>query len=137
MNSSRPYIIRAIYEWIVDNDLTPYILVDTSSESVIVPEDSVENGRIILNLSPMATRDLHIGNDGVVFNARFGGCPMDVFVPTGYVLAIYAQENGQGMVFGEAGEDLEAVRPNDDLPPPPPSSPSTPPKGRPSLKVVK
>lgn len=137
MTSSRPYIIRAIYEWIVDNGLTPYILVDTRSEAVIVPESFIENNRIILNISPMATHDLALGNDNVSFNARFSGSPLDVFIPTPSVLAIYAQENGQGMMFGD-GDSNE----------PPPSGgpngrselPAGPDQGsgkKPSLKIVK
>lgn len=101
MNSSRPYLIRALYEWIVDNGLTPYVLVDTASREVVVPHSFVENGRIILNVSPDATHSLVLGNDVVTFNARFSGTAMDVNVPVTSVLAIYARENGQGMMFGE------------------------------------
>ncbi len=131
MTSSRPYIIRAIYEWIVDNGLTPYILVDTRSEAVVVPESYIENNRIILNISPMATHGLALGNDSVSFNARFSGAPLDVFIPTSSVLAIYAQENGQGMMFGDSDEDGE---------PPPSSDPDgggNSPAKKPSLKIVK
>lgn len=141
MTSSRPYIVRAIYEWIVDNDLTPYILVDTSSESVVVPEGFIENNRIILNVSPMATKELALENDNVSFNARFGGTPMDVFVPTSSVLAIYAHENGQGMMFGDA--ESTAAESSESSGPGPEdggSSPSGSPSGggkRPSLKIVK
>lgn len=140
MTSSRPYIIRAIYEWIVDNDLTPYILVDTNAESVVVPEGFIENNRIILNVSPMATKALALENDNVSFNARFGGSPMDVFVPTSSVLAIYAHENGQGMMFGDAESGTEAGSGGPSKPDPndggsPPNSPSG--GKKPSLKIVK
>lgn len=100
MTSSRPYLIRALYEWIVDNNFTPYMLVETSSESVEVPREFVEDGRIILNISPEATHSLVLGNDAVTFNARFSGTAMDVNVPVSSVVAIYARENGQGMMFG-------------------------------------
>lgn len=140
MTSSRPYIIRAIYEWIVDNDLTPYILVDTNAESVVVPEGFIENNRIILNVSPMATKALALENDNVSFNARFGGSPMDVFVPTSSVLAIYAHENGQGMMFGDAESGTETGSGGPSKPDPndggsPPNSPSG--GKKPSLKIVK
>ena len=99
MTSSRPYLIRALYEWIVDNGFTPYMLVDTSNKEVQVPSAFVENGRIILNISPDATHSLVLGNDLITFNARFSGNAMDVNVPVSRVLAIYSRENGQGMIF--------------------------------------
>ena len=78
MNSSRPYIIRAIYEWIVDNDCTPHLLVDATGERVFVPESYVSDGQIVLNISPSAVVSLQMGNDTVAFNGRFGGQPQDV-----------------------------------------------------------
>ena len=133
MSPSRPYLVRALNEWILDNDCTPYVLVDAGLPGVQVPEDYVTNGQIVLNISPTAVQNLHIDGDGLSFNARFGGVPMTVFVPVVALLAIYARENGQGMVFGsEAG----APDPND--PPPTPDQPEPDPSGsRPSLKVVK
>lgn len=124
----------------MDNGLTPYILVDTRSEAVVVPEGYIENERIILNISPAATHGLALGNDSVAFSARFGGKPMEVFVPTPNVLAIYAQENGQGMMFGDQ-EGVVAAPPEPDGDGPAPASPT--PNGagtggkKPSLKVVK
>jgi len=88
MTSSRPYLIRALYEWIVDNGYTPYMLVDTALDVVEVPRAFVENGRIILNISPEATHSLVLGNEAVTFNARFSGTAMDVHVPVVSVLAI-------------------------------------------------
>ncbi len=134
MISNRPYLVRALYEWIVDNNLTPHMLVDTAHESVEVPRAFVENGRIILNVSPEATHSLVLGNDAITFNARFSGTAMDVHVPVSSVLAIYARENGQGMMFGEQ---------EDETPPDPepgksrdkPSAPSQ--VKRPNLKIVK
>lgn len=99
MNSSRPYLLRAIYQWIVDNDCTPYLLVNAVAPGVTVPQEYVENDKIILNVGPMAAHGLVLGDEEVTFDARFGGRPMAVVVPVGAVLAIYARENGQGMLF--------------------------------------
>ena len=124
MNSSRPYIIRAIYEWIVDNGCTPHLLVDVDIEGVDVPQAYVSDGQIVLNISPTAVVGLDMGNETVAFNGRFGGVATDIIVPVRAILGIYARENGQGMVFDTAEEP--------DVPPDPPAG-----KGRPSLKVVK
>ena len=132
LTPSRPYLVRALHQWVLDNQCTPYILVDTSMPNVSVPEDFVENGQIVLNISPSAVRDLLMDNEGVSFNARFGGVPMSVFVPTIAILAIYARENGQGMMFGS-----EAGAPTSDQPPEPPVPPQTPQGNKPSLKIVR
>lgn len=105
MSSSRPYLVRGLNEWIIDNNLTPYLLVDAKQGGVHVPEQYVKDGKIVLNISPTAVRDLRLDNEHVEFNARFGGVAMNVTVPMGAVLAIYAKENGQGMVFSEDGGD--------------------------------
>lgn len=126
MTPSRPYLIRAIHEWILDNDLTPYLLVNAEVTGVQVPQQFVEGGRIVLNIGPQAVQALSLGNEEVAFRARFSGAPMDVQAPIYSVLAIYAKENGRGMIFTE----------EDGLPPPEQPSPTKPP-GRPSLKVVK
>ncbi len=130
MTASRPYIMRALFEWIVDNGCTPYVLVDATRQDVLVPEQYVKDGQIVLNISPSAVMDLNISNDAMAFNGRFGGVATDVYVPVTAVIGIYARENGQGMVFEpEDGEDE----------PPPGNEPPEPPKpeGRPSLKIVK
>ena len=121
MTSSRPYLLRAVYEWIADNGLTPQIVVDAQHEQARVPTAYVRDGKIVLNISSTAVRGLSLGNEWVEFSARFGGAPFDVFVPVGAVLAIMARENGTGMSFPDAG---------DDHPPPQP-------RRRPNLKVVK
>lgn len=126
MTPLKPYLIRGIYDWIVDNGLTPYLLVNADYKGAIVPQQFVENGQIVLNVRPQAIQGLSLGDDEIVFNARFSGNPMRIFVPTPAVLAIYAKENGRGMVF-DAEEPQE-----DDTPPTPPEKPS-----RPSLRVVK
>ncbi len=104
--STKPYLLRAIYEWCIDAGLTPYVAVAVD-ESVRVPVEFVKNGEIVLNVSALATNRLKIGNDTVEFQARFGGVPRDVSVPIKRVVAIYARENGQGMAF-DVPRDLPA-----------------------------
>ena len=122
MTSSRPYLIRALYEWIVDNGMTPYVLINAEDEQVVVPRQFVENGKIVLNINPSAVQNLQLGNDYLELDARFSGSPMHVSVPFMAVLAIYARENGKGMVFNEeesggdgppsgGGEEDKAKRP--------------------------
>jgi stringent starvation protein B len=101
MNSSRPYLIRAIHEWILDNEMTPHLLVDIDGEGVDVPAQQGQNGKIVLNISPQAVEGLMLGNDAIGFRARFGGIATDVYVPIAAVMAVYAKENGRGMVFSE------------------------------------
>lgn len=137
MNSSRPYLVRALYEWIVDNDCTPHLLVNAEFAGVQVPPGFASDGQIVLNVSPSAVRHLHMDNEAVSFEGRFGGVAHSLYVPAAAVLAIYARENGQGMVF-----DLEPPVPDDeedegpDDQGPPDGEPPRP-SGRPSLKVVK
>lgn len=111
MRSSRPYLAKALYEWLVDNELTPYLVVDATQPGVEVPRQFVQNGQIVLNVAPAAVRDFFMENQAIGFNARFGGQPMQVMIPTPALMAIYARENGAGMVFGhepELGEpDME------------------------------
>ena len=126
MTSSRPYLIRAIHEWILDNGMTPHILVDVQGDEVVVPQEHVDEGRIVLNIAPAAVHGLVIGNERIAFSARFGGRPMAISVPSGNVLAIYARENGQGMLFSGDEGSAPAPEPED-----------TPLRKRPTLKVVK
>jgi stringent starvation protein B len=100
MTPSRPYLVRALNEWILDNDLTPYLVVDAGIQGVEVPQEFVTDGQIVLNICPTAVVGLSIDNEAVQFSARFGGVPMEVYVPFVAIMAIYAKENGQGMVFG-------------------------------------
>lgn len=162
--STRPYLIRALYEWCTDNGFTPYVAVRVD-DSVQVPREFVHDGEIVLNISFDATSSLQLGNDFIEFKARFGGKPRDILVPVGRVIAIYARENGQGMAFPppvdslvaapsssavlasvadvvESGASVEdrvvqlvpAVDVGDDEPPKPTPGPAG---GRPSLKRVK
>ena len=137
MNSSRPYLVRALYEWIVDNDCTPHLLVKSDYPKVQVPQGFASDGQIVLNVSPSAVRNLHMDNEAVSFDGRFGGVPHTLYVPSAAILGIYARENGQGMMFDleDAFEVDDEVEPDDDGPPPDTEPPR--PTGRPSLKVVK
>jgi len=131
MTSSRPYIIRALYEWILDNNCTPHILVSTEYTGVQIPSGFAKNGQITLNLSPSAVRGLHVDNEALSFEGRFAGMAYRLFIPIGAVLAIYAREDGQGMAFNQepdsqsGGED------------PPPDTRPPRPNGKPNLRVVK
>ena len=134
-SSRRPYLVRAMHEWMTDNQQTPHIVVDAAGKGVEVPRQYVQDGKIILNISFNATHSLALGNERVEFSARFGGQTYHVAVPMHAVLGIYARETGQGMIFGD-----------DDAPAPPPDSPPTADGSdagaskaakRPQLKVVK
>lgn len=130
MNSSRPYLIRALYEWILDNDCTPYVLVDAEYQDVDVPDEYVKDGQIVLNIAPTAVSDILISNDSLQFNARFAGIAREVFVPIGAALGVYARENGQGMLFESESIPAAAAE----------SKPQAKPSGkadRPHLKLVK
>ena len=106
LTPSRSYLIKALHEWMTDNDLTPHLAVDARVQGVMVPDQFTRDEQLVLNISYSAVQGLAIDNDGVSFNARFGGVPMNVFIPLAATLAIYARENGQGMGFGmEPGAD--------------------------------
>jgi len=140
MSSSRPYLIRALYEWLADNDLTPYLAVDATIENVMVPSQHIQDGQIVLNIAMSAVRELDISNEAVTFSARFGGVPQQVYVPVAAVLAIYAKENGQGMAFGHEPElpDPEPKGPVAvDAEPEPVKEEKESDSKRPSLRVVK
>lgn len=127
--ATRPYLIRAIYDWAVDNAYTPHLLVDATAAGVVIPPGYAQDGRIALNIHAQAVEGLTLANDAVRFSARFGGRPFEVLVPVTAVLAIYARESGRGFYFqpepGPGGE--------------PPAGPEAPSAGKksPSLKIVK
>jgi len=135
MNSSRPYLLRALYEWIVDNQCTPHLLVNSDYPQVRVPPGFASDGQIVLNVSPSAVRYLEMDNQAVSFEGRFGGVAHRLYVPCAAVLAIYARENGQGMVFELEAPEAEAVLVEEEGATPQDEPPK--PGGRPSLKVVK
>ena len=126
MTPLKPYMIRSIYEWLVDNGMTPHLLVDAEYPNVQLPTDFVEDGRIVLNIRPEAIQGLLLGNDEIHFNARFSGKSIRIQCPSQAVLAIYARENGRGMFF-----DPEEQTEGDNEEPP------TPPPSKPQLRVVK
>jgi len=134
MKPQRPYLLRALYEWIVDSGCTPHLLVDAERPGVAVPRSFVQDGRIVLNVAPRAVRGLDFHDAWVCFECRFGGAPMQVELPMASVLAIYARETGAGMAFeedeGRAG--AEAGGHGDDGPPDGTGGP-----GGPNLRVVK
>ncbi|MGH8234726.1 MAG: ClpXP protease specificity-enhancing factor [Rhodanobacteraceae bacterium] len=111
MTSNRPYLLRAVHEWICDNGLTPYIVVDAAQPDLQVPPQAVSEGRVVLNLAPRAVARLEIGNDVITFMARFGGVSHAVTVPILAVQAIYARENGQGMLMAEDAAGTIAAGP--------------------------
>ena len=133
MSSNRPYLLRALYEWIGDNSMTPHLLVDATREGVKVPASTVKDGRVVLNIAARAVAQLDLGNREVRFKARFGGVSQSVIVPLPAVLAIYAQETGQGMMLPEDGGTLPDDSPEDSPEPPPEDGP----KRGGHLRVVK
>lgn len=131
MTSSRPYLIRALYEWIIDNNMTPHLLVAAENEGVDVPQEHIHDGRIVLNINPSAVQNLNLGNDWIEFSARFNGTARFLRLPVPAVMAVYARESGQGMAFGhEPGGDDSPLTP-------PPDKPNSKKNKRPELKVVK
>lgn len=164
MTPKRPYLLRAFYEWIVDNNMTPYITVDATADEVSVPRQHVKDGRIVLNISPTAVRDFVMDNDAVSFSARFSGVAFYVYCPIYSVLAVYSRETQEGASFPpdeyaqikpvakgpslaavstraeQAEEDEASLESAEDLPPdepPPPKTNKPASKSRPALRVVK
>ena len=128
----RPYLVRALHEWMTDGNLTPHLVVDATFPGVRVPEKFVEDGRIVLNVSYSATQGLALGNERIAFSARFGGTPHQVEVPIAAVLGIYARESGEGLVFPTDEYGAGPVEA-----PPPDEPPPAPPPARPSLRIVR
>jgi len=157
MTPRRPYLLRAHYEWLLDNDMTPHLVVDVTVPAVNVPMEFARDGQIVLNVAPRAVGNFEITNEEVRFNARFGGVPRQVYVPMAAIMAVYARENGAGMMFEPeaaydeelsaspeqfdgASEGIALVRDAEstsETSHSPDDEPPRPPKGRPSLKVVK
>ena len=146
MTPNRPYLLRAFFDWIVDNQCTPHLVVNADFPAVQIPTQFVQDGQIVLNISPSAVTQFSMDNQQLSFSARFGGQPMQVYVPIGPVLAIYARENGEGTVFtadefledeDEFAAELESVDIADELLPDEPA-PSKPEKKKGShLRVIK
>jgi stringent starvation protein B len=136
MSSNRPYLLRALYEWINDNDMTAHLLVDATREGVQVPRSAVKEGRVVLNIAARAVAHLDLNNREVRFMARFGGVSQAVIVPMAAVLAIYALETGQGMMLPDDGILMHEENP-DDMPDPPDSNNEGGKKNVSHLRVVK
>ena len=113
MTPTKPYLIRGLYEWLLDNETTPYILVDANHEQLSIPPGIARDGKVVLNLAPSAIQQLQITNEYLSFSARFNGIAEEIYCPVASVLAIYARENGQGMMF----TDGDNIQPNTDIQP--------------------
>jgi len=113
--SKRPYLIRAMHEWMGDSGFTPYVVVDAAVEGVTVPGEHVKDGKIVLNISHTAAHNLKLGNTAISFRARFSGVAFDVWVPIAAVLGIYAKETGQGMIFSHGEDSPDPSDPTDDM----------------------
>ncbi|RPJ68810.1 ClpXP protease specificity-enhancing factor [Alteromonas sediminis] len=150
MTSNQPYLLRAFYDWIVDNGLTPYVVVDANKDGVDVPREFVQNGQIVLNISPSACVSLHLDLEILSFQARFGGTPRFISMPCNAISAIYARENGAGTVFVAEGESattdesqgtadtkLESVDSASEQTPEQSDTKPPRPSGKPTLKVIK
>lgn len=141
MTSNQPYLLRALYEWISDNGMTPHLVVDATVDGVRVPSSAVSEGKVILNVASQAVRDLHMGNDEVGFLARFGGASHAIQIPIAAVRAIYARETGEGMAFNaqDLAPDADSADARQGQPPAPNDPPPDEPPPRPGahLRVVR
>jgi stringent starvation protein B len=136
MISTKPYLLRAFYEWIIDNNFTPYLLVDATKKNILIPTEHVKDGKIIFNLSPDAIQALTMDNHIVEFKARFGGAVRNIYLTMQSIEALYAQENGQGIVFEEDGDEdegSEETKPEIEFP----TTTSTKSSKKPVLKRIK
>jgi stringent starvation protein B len=132
MTPPRPYLIRAFYDWIIDNNLTPYIIIDATAEGISVPQEYVKDDKIVLNIAAHVVHGLSLGNQVIQFKARFGGVPRTIFAPVAAVTAIYAKENGRGMVFTDEDIQGDEGEGGGETEPTPPTTPI-----KPKLRIVK
>lgn len=144
MTPSRPYLLRAFYDWLLDNELTPHLLVNAQVPHTMVPRQYVKDGQIVLNIAPRAVVGLQMDNEAVSFSARFGGAPFQVYIPMAAIVAVQARENGAGTFFPpEPAYEawLAAASEEGEVAGPPPereeSQPSTGKKGKPNLRIIK
>ena len=137
ISPTRPYLVRAIYEWINDNAFTPYLLINAEEKGVFVPQQYIKDGQIVLNIAPHAVHQLLMDNTAIGFSARFGGVPQQVYVPMRAIMGLYARENGQGLFF-DVNEYAQET--DDDTNPSPETTSSpeteTPPAKKPSLRIL-
>lgn len=144
MTPSRPYLLRAFFDWLLDNDMTPHLLVNATLPHVQVPQQFVRDGQIVLNIAPQAVMAFSLDNEAITFSARFGGVPMQVYIPMAAVVAIHARENGVGTFFPaeSAYDEWEKAAQHESQPVVGTADPSTDPEpprpsGRPNLRVIK
>ena len=140
MKSTKPYLLRAMYEWIVASDCTPHLLASATADHVDVPDQAINEGKVVLNVSPSAVRDMLMDDQGVSFVARFGGVSRAVYLPMQAIEGVYARENGRGMVFGEESElgaDAESGEGLSDQDASKNSEVKSQKKSQPSLRIVK
>ncbi len=134
LTPSRPYLARAIYEWICDNNLTPYLMVDATIPFTDVPQQFVKDGQIVLNIVPHAVHRLNMSNEAITFSARFGGVSTDIYVPFQAVLGVYARENGQGLFFDP--DEYANVKVNENTLESKTTDDEETPKKKPSLRIL-
>jgi stringent starvation protein B len=135
LSPTRPYLARAIYEWICDNNLTPHLLVDATQPNTLLPEQYIQDGQIVLNIAPHAVHQFNMSNEIITFSARFGGVSRDIYVPFNAVIGIYARENGQGLFF-DPSEYSEIQISEDSVQPTESSENPEQPKKKPSLRLL-
>ncbi len=151
MQPQRPYLLKAFYDWLLDSELTPHIVVDANYHDVDVPFEFAKDGQIVLNIAPQAVGRFEMTHDYISFTARFGGVPRQVYIPMGAILAVYARENGAGTMFQpeefydnepviteeKPKTKIQLVEDDEKHEDSPDDEPPQPPKGRPSLRIVK
>ncbi len=133
MTPNKPYLIRGLYEWLLDNEVTPYILVDAGNESVLIPNGIATDGKVVLNLAPGAIQQLEMTNEYLSFSARFNGVARDIYCPMASILAIYARENGEGMMFSSDTVSMSGADSSEQ----PGDATGNKKQSRPGLKIVK
>jgi len=114
MTSNKPYLVRAFYDWIVDNDCTPHVVVNALAVGVEVPQVYVNDGQIVLNVAPRAVSAFNLDNEAICFTTRFGGVPTDIYAPMHAIIGVYARENGEGMAFESSAPEATELRSIDD-----------------------
>ena len=112
MTSNKPYLIRALYEWLVDNDATPHIMVNTTIDDVMIPNGIDKDGQVVLNIATRSVQGLEMENTHIAFTARFSGAAHNIYIPINAIMAIYSMEDGQGMMFAE-DTSIKADSPGD------------------------
>lgn len=137
MTSNKPYLIRALYEWLLDNEVTPHIMVDSTQPDLQIPPGIDKDGQVVLNIAPTAVQGLMLENTHISFSARFGGIPRDIVIPIRAVMAIYSREDGEGMMFAGETQDESVSASSDEDQQTQTDTEKSSEKKKPALKVVK